>query len=170
MPDGVNYAFILFCDYYNKVALLQNMDSYVVIPEGDKSEERRHLHVAVPTTPYIVDERRTIQHILPSKAMLRDLSYSSVLHINITTKHFSRNDHGENDLLEERSYTKIAIARIPMMVGSFKCNLHNMSPTERHQSGHCDNDPGGYFIIKGKERVLVAQDKSCFKDKYMLFM
>lgn len=117
--------------------------------------------------PYIVDEKRIVQHILPSEAMLRDLTYSSVMSVNISTVHFTRNDDGAMQVLEEKMHTKVAIARIPMMVGCCKCNLNQLSPAEREQAGHCVNDPGGYFLIKGKERVLVAQERANYNTVYV---
>jgi DNA-directed RNA polymerase beta subunit len=75
--------------------------------------------------PYIVDEKRIIQYIMPSEAMLRDLTYSSVLSMNIFTRHFTMDDDGVQTLIEEKSYSKIPFARIPMMVGCSKCQSHS---------------------------------------------
>lgn len=110
--------------------------------------------------PYIVDEKRTIQYITPAEALLRDLTYSSVMSFNIRTVHYTLNENGEKKILEEKKYLKIPFARIPMMVGCSKCNLSNLSSRERKEKGLCFNDHGGYFIIKGKERVLVAQERA----------
>jgi len=117
--------------------------------------------------PYIVDEKRIIQYIMPSEAMLRDLTYSSVLSINIFTRHFIVEEDGSETLVEEKSYSKIPFARIPMMVGCSKCNLALLAEKDRVAKGHCPNDPGGYFIIKGKERVLVAQERTNYNMVYV---
>jgi len=118
--------------------------------------------------PYIVDEKRAIQYILPSEALLRDLTYSSSLSINIFTRHYTVSEEdGSETVLEEKSYVKIPIARIPIMVGCSKCNLSLLSKKERIARGHCANDSGGYFIIKGKERVLVAQERTNYNMVYI---
>lgn len=117
--------------------------------------------------PYIVDEKRMIQYILPNEALLRDLTYSSVLSINIYVRHFTVDDDGQETIIEEKSYCKIPFARIPMMVGCSKCNLSVLSNKDRIQKGQCPNDPGGYFIIKGKERVLVAQERTNYNIVYV---
>jgi DNA-directed RNA polymerase II subunit RPB2 len=117
--------------------------------------------------PYIIDEKRIIQYILPSEALLRDLTYSSVFSVNISTKHFLVDDDNVETILEEKNYIKIPIARIPMMVGCSKCNLSILSKEQQMEKGQCENDPGGYFIIKGKERVLVAQERINYNHVYV---
>lgn len=117
--------------------------------------------------PYIIDEKRVIQYILPNEAMIRDLTYSSVFSINISTHHFTVDDDGVENILEEKHYNKIPIARIPMMVGCSKCNLSGLSKEQQMEKGQCENDPGGYFIIKGKERVLVAQERINYNNVYV---
>lgn len=48
------------------------------------------------------------------------------------------------------------MATIPIMVKSCKCNLNNININDRKKLGECENDPGGYFIINGKERAIVS--------------
>lgn len=110
--------------------------------------------------PYIVDEKRTIQYITPAEALLRDLTYSSVMSFNIHTIHYKLDEDGQKQMIEEKHHFKIPFARIPMMVGCSKCNMARLPQTEKIKKGMCANDHGGYFIIKGKERVLVAQERS----------
>jgi DNA-directed RNA polymerase II subunit RPB2 len=118
--------------------------------------------------PYIVDEKRSIQYILPNEALLRDLTYSSPLSVNIFTKHYTVSEEdGTETILEEKTHVKIPIARIPIMVGCSKCNLSRLSESGKVRDGHCENDPGGYFIIKGKERVLVAQERTNYNTVYI---
>ena len=45
------------------------------------------------------------------------------------------------------------------MVQSEFCVLHGMSRELRHTFGECRNDPGGYFIINGKEKTIAVQEK-----------
>ena len=54
---------------------------------------------------------------------------------------------------------KIYLGKFPVMVQSNFCILKGLSPYTRFQMGECRNDPGGYFIIDGKEKVIVPQEK-----------
>jgi len=44
------------------------------------------------------------------------------------------------------------------MVKSEKCSLSKLNREELVQAGEDPDDPGGYFIINGTERVIVAQE------------
>ena len=45
------------------------------------------------------------------------------------------------------------------MVQSDFCILNNLPKEIRHSVGECRNDLGGYFIVDGKEKTVVAQEK-----------
>ena len=54
---------------------------------------------------------------------------------------------------------KIYFGKFPVMVQSDFCILNGLSPDTRFQMGECRNDLGGYFIIDGKEKVIIPQEK-----------
>lgn len=45
------------------------------------------------------------------------------------------------------------------MVRSKFCSLHNLDEKQRMESRECIYDEGGYFIVNGGEKVLVAQER-----------
>jgi DNA-directed RNA polymerase beta subunit len=54
---------------------------------------------------------------------------------------------------------KVFLGRFPIMLQSDFCILGSLPKDTRFQMGECRNDLGGYFIIDGKEKVLVPQEK-----------
>jgi DNA-directed RNA polymerase II subunit RPB2 len=112
--------------------------------------------------PYIVDEKRQIKYITPNEARIRELTYSSSVSIDVVIKEFTN-----HELKSEKVFRKIGIARIPMMINTSKCNLYNKTPQQRCVLGECQNDTGGYFIIRGKERVLITQERGNLNHVYI---
>ena len=54
---------------------------------------------------------------------------------------------------------KIYLGKFPVMLQSDMCILKGLSPEVRYNMGECRNDKGGYFIIDGKEKVIICQEK-----------
>ena len=72
----------------------------------------------------------------------------------LSEKAKENNTQTRNHVLE-----KIFLGRFPVMVQSDFCILHGLPKETRHAMGECRNDLGGYFIIDGKEKTIVAQEK-----------
>jgi DNA-directed RNA polymerase II subunit RPB2 len=54
---------------------------------------------------------------------------------------------------------KIFLGKFPIMVQSNYCVLAGLPREVRFSMGECLNDVGGYFIIDGKEKTVVSQEK-----------
>jgi DNA-directed RNA polymerase II subunit RPB2 len=101
-------------------------------------------------------------YMYPNDARLRNMSYSITIHydIEIEFTYYKTNDAGEK--IEEKHNIKkdqIYLGRFPIMVQSNLCILKELSPQVRFNMGECKNDYGGYFIIDGKEKSIVPQEK-----------
>ncbi|KAI1455570.1 DNA-dependent RNA polymerase II beta subunit [Annulohypoxylon moriforme] len=72
----------------------------------------------------------------------------------------------EENILETPSGDKgkagdqIFIGKLPIMVKSKACHLNGESDDELFLLNECPYDQGGYFIINGSEKVLIAQERS----------
>lgn len=64
-----------------------------------------------------------------------------------------QNDFVEKQILHKKSQS-IPIGRIPVMVKSVLCNTAEKGKNgENQKKGDCAFDQGGYFVIKGAEKV-----------------
>ena len=128
-------------DIMVKPLITKNYKSYKVIFDN----------VYIPS-PKIIEESRILRSYYPCEARQRDLTYDSPIYVNVTEI-----IDIENQEPEIIKHVRVVIGRIPIMLRSSKCYLYSLTPTERIKAGECDHDQGGYFICKGKERVLISQ-------------
>ncbi len=98
--------------------------------------------------PVVIEADGSSSLLMPSEARLRNLTYAAPIHLEITVK---KDGQVDSETVE--------IGKIPVMVKSEVCNTHGMSREELIKNYHDPLDPGGYFIIKGNERVMtLAED------------
>jgi DNA-directed RNA polymerase subunit B len=103
--------------------------------------------------PNIREADGSLNHIYPSEARIRNLTYTAPLYLEITPV---RVDEAGNEIPRETN--KIYVGRMPIMLKSKICPLSKMTDEELIHAGEDPNDPGGYFIVNGSERVLVTQE------------
>lgn len=116
--------------------------------------------------PNVVEDR-VIRNIYPREARIRDITYSGSVLCDINTCYVKFNKKSnKNNIYDYKIYRRTCIAKIPIMVGSSKCNLYNLSKEEKINQGECEHDHGGYFIIRGKERCLVSQERMNYNEVY----
>ncbi len=97
------------------------------------------------TRPEITEADGSKRAIFPVEARLRKISYAAPVFIEVSS-HI-------NDVQRETFTTQIG--SLPIMLKSGYCHLNKMSRQELIDKGEDPDDPGGYFIINGTERVLV---------------
>ena len=107
--------------------------------------------------PMVYEANGSTTESIPMMARLRNMTYAAPIYLNFTIV-----EEGiEIEEVEEE------IGNMPVMVKSILCNLHrnyltgeNSSDEEYKKGLRSKNedpeDPGGYFIVNGTERVLVC--------------
>ena len=66
---------------------------------------------------------------------------------------------GNNKFEHVETFENIYLGKFPIMVQSDFCILNKLTPEIRFSMGECKQDLGGYFIIAGKEKTVVSQEK-----------
>jgi len=169
-----DYVFTLQKAFFEEKGLVrQHLDSYnefidhglqevvdevgeieIEVPEGPYKVKLGRIFVFrevehdVISGPYITEVDGTHHEIYPREACLRNLTYAMPLSVEMTPIVDGR------ELDEEIVY----IGDIPTMLKSKYCLLSNLSEEELIRQGEDPKDPGGYFIINGSERVIVAME------------
>jgi DNA-directed RNA polymerase II subunit RPB2 len=101
---------------------------------------------------------------LPKKTVIKKKSKSDV-RLEMTTKTaaalraVTENTVSGNTQTRIHTLERIILGKFPIMLQSDFCILQGLSKDIRHSMGECKNDMGGYFIIDGKEKTVVAQEK-----------
>jgi DNA-directed RNA polymerase subunit B len=98
------------------------------------------------SSPYITEVDGTKHEIYPLEARFRSLSYAAPLSLEMTPIVEGR------DLETEL----VLIGDLPVMLKSKLCALSQLLSEELISQGEDPNDPSGYFIVNGSERVIVA--------------
>ena len=108
--------------------------------------------------PIIYDQDDRVHFMYPNEARLRNMTYGISIHYDVEVEYTIRDEEGvpvkTTGLLE-----KVFLGRFPVMLQSNLCILRGLAPEVRFNMGECRNDPGGYFIIGGNEKVIVSQEK-----------
>jgi DNA-directed RNA polymerase subunit B len=97
-------------------------------------------------TPRVTEVDGSERQIFPTEARIRNLTYAAPLHVEMTPIIGER--EGQTEI--------VYIGDFPVMLRSKICPLSRMTPEELISIGEDPIDPGGYFIVNGAERVVVA--------------
>ncbi|KAK9918353.1 hypothetical protein WJX75_003429 [Coccomyxa subellipsoidea] len=104
--------------------------------------------------------------LFPKEARLRNLTYAAPLYIDIKKVVITRVPNGEAEV-EEENYPKIFIGEVPIMLRSSYCSLHERTNKQLTELGECPYDQGGYFVVNGSEKVLIAQERMANNQVYV---
>ncbi|KAK1017078.1 DNA-directed RNA polymerase III complex subunit Rpc2, partial [Friedmanniomyces endolithicus] len=98
------------------------------------------------------DERNTgyvDSSVSPNECRLRDMTYAAPVYVDVV---YSKQSG-------KASKRNILLGRLPIMLRSSKCVLHGKSEADMGLLSECSIDPGGYFIVRGQEKVILVQEQ-----------
>ena len=87
--------------------------------------------------------------------------------ITTVTQNSEEEGGGEKINEEIEDINKVFIGKVPIMLRSEYCSLHDHTDKELTELGECPYDEGGYFIINGSEKVLIAQERMAANSVYV---
>jgi len=116
--------------------------------EADPNFYLKYLNIYV-AEPQIEESFNVYKKIYPHECRLRDLTYSAPIYTDVE---YTR---GTKLVIHK----ELPIGRMPIMLRSSKCVLAGKTEAELAKLNECPLDPGGYFVVKGVEKVILIQEQ-----------
>ncbi len=138
-------SFNNFLDNELKAIIAENKEIEPTIIPPNVDDFKIRLDNIWVTKPEITEADGSKRSIYPVEARLRKLSYSAPMFLEVSA-HI-------NGVQRESFITQIA--NIPIMLKSKYCHLNGLTREELIKFNEDPDDPGGYFIINGTEKVVV---------------
>lgn len=128
--------------------------------------------------PVIYDETATtsrVHYMYPNEARLRNMTYGVTIHYDVEVE-FEEDQQEEameaatsasgvvvvasasKKMIKTVTLPQILLGKFPIMVHSNLCILNGLPKDVLYNMGEDKNDHGGYFIIDGKEKLIVSQE------------
>ncbi|KAI0669738.1 DNA-dependent RNA polymerase II second largest subunit [Trametes maxima] len=127
--------------------------------------------------PTVTEADGSVVPVFPQEARLRNLTYSAPLYIEMKKRVLLGREDPESatgDMIWETEHDdnpddtrKVWIGKVPIMLRSTFCILHGLEDHELYDLNECPYDSGGYFIINGSEKVLIAQERMATNHVYV---
>ena len=122
--------------------------------------------------PQIHENNGATKLMFPQEAKLRNFTYASTMTVDMEIKYVIRDtENMDSPKTVVRVLPKINIGKMPIMLKSSICVLTQNKQIHPKYTGECSMDSGGYFIIKGSEKVVLGQERAaenkiyCFDGK-----
>ncbi len=98
-----------------------------------------------------VEENMVGYEVTPQECRLRELTYSAPIQVDV--------EYVRGRQIVSRK--GITIGRMPVMLRSSRCVLGvpGLQEADFARLGECPLDPGGYFVIRGTEKVILVQEQ-----------
>ena len=109
--------------------------------------------------PQIYENSGAMKTMLPQEARLRNFTYSSITLVDLHVEYIVRDEDNEEKRIN-KIFPNIKLCCLPVMIKSSICILSQNNNVSNIQTGECDMDGGGYFIIKGSEKTVLCQERA----------
>jgi DNA-directed RNA polymerase II subunit RPB2 len=132
----------------------KNMVNAVVINDANNIFIAKPIIQEIEKTEQGININR--KPLYPNEARLKNLTYKTEIQTDVIIEYIV-NDPEQPRVI--RRFRNITLGNIPIMLQSKICSLYGMKYDTLRLMGECEYDHGGYFIIDGKEKVIIAQER-----------
>ena len=120
----------------------------LVTSDSDATFYLKYLNISVGK-PDVEESFNVTKAIAPHECRLRDMTYSAPITVDIE---YTR---GSQRVIRKG----LPIGRMPIMLRSANCILSGKNLQEMAKLNECPLDPGGYFVVRGSEKVFLIQEQ-----------
>jgi DNA-directed RNA polymerase II subunit RPB2 len=127
---------------------------------GEPIENIENIYISTPT----LYDNESSKYMYPNDARLNNYTYRSSIFCNIGIKYKLL----DSEKIIIKNFPKINIGFIPIMIHSKLCLLNSLDSVKLSELGECPYDQGGYFIVNGKEKVVLSQENKINNILYII--
>jgi len=136
---------------YNPITMIKLKDPELKVDIYIGGKDGMSMYVDRPT---ILNDEGIPMLLTPHECRLKNLTYGTHLYADVTVVYTI----GKEEPIE-KNFTQVLLGDIPLMLHSDGCILHQQGPKVLQAFDECPYDQGGYFIIDGKEKVVISQER-----------
>jgi DNA-directed RNA polymerase II subunit RPB2 len=136
----------------NKIPyIIQTLNPFIILKEDSKFRVEVNVSEKVNVCNPTYDSGKLLY---PNTARLQNRNYFCDLRTDIEVIYY------ENDqVVHTDSFKNKKIGSIPILLHSKLCYLKGLDVQSLQSLGECQYDQGGYFIVDGKEKVIISQER-----------
>lgn len=110
--------------------------------------------------PQLHETNGAVKPMFPQDARLRNFTYESSVLVDMKVQYNVRTGENlQNVHCVHKTIPSINIGKMPIMLKSCLCLLTQYKHLDARKTGECAYDVGGYFIINGSEKTVLAQER-----------
>ena len=150
---------------YTKIPnTIKSLNPFITLKNDETTGKPKHsirIHIGGENGDeiFFVKPNNGSKLLLPNEARLKNLTYKTDLMCNIKIQYVMYDSAGQPKDVKNDTLTNIKIGTIPLMLHSKLCALYSQPDSVLREVGECPYDQGGYFVIDGKEKVIIAQER-----------
>jgi DNA-directed RNA polymerase II subunit RPB2 len=148
--------------------IIQSLNPFVVLKNDASGKLKHEIRVFVGMNGKDDKDIQLVgnESLYPNEARLKSLTYKADLICNVLIE-IDKHDSAGGVSTHTSVLKDVKIGAVPIMLGSELCLTRGMQRFAKRNVGECVYDDGGYFVIDGKEKVIVAQERTVTNKMYV---
>ena len=136
----------------NKIPyIIDTLNPFIILKEDSQFRVEVEIDKNINVCNPLYDDDKLLY---PNVARLQNLNYFCDLKTDIVISYYEKDKLVHRDVFDNKK-----IGSIPILLHSNLCYLRGLNTKTLQELGECPYDQGGYFVIDGKEKVIISQER-----------